>query len=209
MRWNPGLTAAILALSVGLAAHSPVGEAADGPQYQPSKSCKKCHFKQFKSWQKTSMAQAFESLRPGVKPEAKVAAGLDPNKDYTEDATCLPCHTTGYGAPGGFVSIEETPLLAGVGCDSCHGPSEAYLEIMTTDYKNHPIKEMTDLGMIYPPKAEQCVGCHNDESSFNASVDPKYAFDFAERVQDDEGAHVHAALKADHPDLGSLDVLFR
>ena len=84
-----------------------------------SKNCKKCHIKEYKSWEKTTMAQVFEQLKPGERAEAKTAAGLDPDKDYTTDATCLPCHVTGYGQETGFVDIDTTPNLAGVGCEMC------------------------------------------------------------------------------------------
>ena len=209
MRWTrllPAIAGGLVTLAV---VRSEPGLAADGPKYSPASSCKKCHFKQYKSWKDTSMALTFEKLKPGVAAEAKTKAGLDPNADYTHDAKCLPCHTTGYGKPGGFVSIEETPELAGIACDSCHGPSESYLEIMTIKYKSHPIKEMTDLGLIYPSTEAQCVACHNDESPFNASVDPAYAFDFATAVRDAAGTHEHKPLKGEHPDLAGLGTLFQ
>lgn len=182
---------------------------AEGATYNSADSCKKCHFKQYRSWEKTSMATAFEQLKPGVAAEAKTAAGLDPNTDYTTDETCLPCHTTGYGKPGGFVSIEETPGLAGVQCDSCHGASSGFLEIMTLENKNHAIKDMTAAGLEYPPTEATCVECHNDKSPFNASVDPKYAFDFEARMKDEAGVHEHTPLKYEHPDIGDLDLHFQ
>lgn len=209
MRWKP-YTALVIAGLFAFVLQSPeAGGDAGTPEYGPAKNCKKCHFKQYKSWDKSSMAQSFENLRPGINAEVKVAAGLDADADYTHDADCLACHTTGYGEPGGFVSIEETPELAGIGCDSCHGPSSAYLEIMTTEYKAHPIKEMTDRGLIYPPTAVQCATCHNDQSPFKASVDPQYAFDFEERMRDETGTHGHKPLKADHPDLAELGTMFQ
>jgi hypothetical protein len=67
------------------------------------------------------MAKSFDLLKPGVAAEAKTAHNLEPNKDYTADAECLSCHTTGYGQPGGFVSVAETPKLVGVQCEVCHG----------------------------------------------------------------------------------------
>ena len=111
-----------------------------GHEYIASKNCKKCHFKQYKSWQETAMAQAFESLEPGVKAEAKTAAGLDPQADYTQDASCVGCHVTGFGEAGGFTSVEETPELVGVGCESCHGAGgtytqEGYMTLKNKEYK--------------------------------------------------------------------------
>ena len=72
-----------------------------------TKNCKKCHIKQFKSWKETKMAKAFEILKPGERAEAKKKAGLDPAKDYTKEAECLACHTTGYGKPGGLCQFGE------------------------------------------------------------------------------------------------------
>ncbi|MDQ7053398.1 MAG: cytochrome c family protein [candidate division KSB1 bacterium] len=78
-----------------------------------TQKCKKCHLKQYKSWKKTKMASTFDVLKPGVRAEAKKKAGLDPDKDYTTDKECLPCHTTGYGKPGGFISIERRRTAPG------------------------------------------------------------------------------------------------
>ena len=36
----------------------------DEPKYEGTKSCQKCHFQEYASWQKTAMAQAFKSLKP-------------------------------------------------------------------------------------------------------------------------------------------------
>jgi hypothetical protein len=72
-------------------------------KYVGNKKCKSCHLDVHKSWAKTRMGTAFETLKPGHAKEAKTQFGFDAAKDYTSDAKCLPCHTTGYGKPGGYV----------------------------------------------------------------------------------------------------------
>lgn len=169
--------------------------AAGGAGYIGATKCKACHIKQYKSWAKTPMASAFESLKPGVKAEAKKNAGLDPDRDYTHDSGCLECHTTGYGRPGGFKSIEETPKLANVQCESCHGPGGNYREIMKTD-KEFKLADIKSVGFVMPSEDEQgCLTCHGERSPFNEKVDPKYRFGFKERL---ERVHEHFPLKYQH-----------
>ena len=109
-------------------------------EFVGSKNCRKCHIKEHRSWAETKMAQAFEILKPGERAEAKQAAGLDPQADYTKDAECVTCHVTGYGKPGGFVDIETTPDLAGVGCESCHGAGGTYVQDEYMSLKNKEYK---------------------------------------------------------------------
>lgn len=168
---------------------------AKGPKYIGVKKCKMCHIKQYKSWKKTGMAKAFEDLKPGVKAEAKKKAGLDPNKDYTNDPKCLKCHTTGYGKPGGFKSLAETPKLVGVQCESCHGPGGKYWKVMKKN-KKFTRAEAKAAGLIIPSEDEKgCLECHGGESPFNEKVDPKYKFDFKERLKK---THKHYPLKYKH-----------
>jgi hypothetical protein len=167
----------------------------DAAEYVGAKKCKMCHIKQYKAWQKTSMADSFENLKPGVKAEAKKKAGLDPDKDYTHDEGCLKCHTTGYGKPGGFVSIEETPKLAGVQCEGCHGPGSEYKNIMKKN-KEYKLDEVKAAGLIRPEEDEAgCLACHGGDSPFNEKVDAKYKFDFKEKL---EKTHEHFPLKKPH-----------
>ena len=138
-------------------------------EFVGAKKCKMCHIKQFRSWKTTRMASAFEVLKPAAAAEAKKANGLDPDKDFTSDEDCLGCHTTGYGKPGGFVSVEETPDLVGVGCESCHGPGSEYLKpgLMTNKNKEHTFESVRQAGLVYPPTQETCQSqCHNEKSPF-------------------------------------------
>ncbi len=163
--------------------------------YIGAKKCKPCHIKQFKAWEKTSMATSFNNLKPLVKEAEKQRIGLDPGKDYTEDADCLKCHTTGYGKPGGFIGADETPEMVNVQCEECHGPGSEFIKIMKKD-KKHKLADVKAAGLTIPSENEEgCMQCHGDESPFNATVDAKYGFDFKERL---EKTHTHYPLKYEH-----------
>ena len=142
------------------------------------------------------MAKAFDLLKPGARAEQKVAAGLDPNKDYTKDAECLPCHTVGYGQKGGFVDIEKTPNHAGVGCEMCHGPGGTYTQDQHMSLKNQEYKkeELVAVGLVGEITAETCTkSCHNNKSPF---VGEDYVFEF--EANKDKGTHEKFPLKYQH-----------
>ena len=167
----------------------------DAANYLGAKKCKACHMKQYKSWSKTSMATSFENLKPGIKTEEKKKAGIDPDKDYTTDENCLSCHTTGYGRPGGFKSLSETPKLINVQCESCHGPGADFRAIMKKD-KKFKLSDVKAAGLMIPSETENnCLECHGGESPFNEKVDPKYKFEIKDRL---EKTHEHFPLKYKH-----------
>jgi formate-dependent nitrite reductase cytochrome c552 subunit len=145
----------------------------DEPKYAGSKSCQKCHFKEYSSWQKTKMAQTFKSLSPNESAEAKKRDGLEVGKDYTKDVKCVSCHVTGYGKPGGYPAIVEgkewsaeekarATLLENVGCESCHGPGEQS-SALKKDNKEYKWADIAKLGAVHPDPAN-CAQCHNKES---------------------------------------------
>ena len=165
-----------------------------GREYVGAKKCKACHLKQYKSWEQTKMATSFENLKPGMKEEAKKKAGLDPGKDYTQDTNCVRCHTTGYGK-GGYVSMDKTPNLANVQCESCHGPGGDYRVIMKKN-KEFELADVRQAGLIIPSEDERgCLECHGSDSPFNEKIDPQYRFDFKERLKK---THKHFPLKYKH-----------
>jgi hypothetical protein len=166
----------------------------DAADYVGAKKCKACHMKQYKAWKKTKMATSFENLKAGVKVEEKKKAGIE-DKDYTKDPDCLRCHTTGYGKPGGFKSIEETPALANVQCESCHGPGADFRVIMKKN-KQFKLEEVKAAGLMVPSETENnCMECHGGESPFTEKVDPKYKFEIKERLKN---THTHFPLKYEH-----------
>jgi hypothetical protein len=162
-------------------------------EYVGTKNCRKCHIKQYKSWETTKMAQAFETLKPGVDVEIKETLGLDPQADYTTDESCVSCHVTGWGKPGGFTSDADTPELAGIGCEACHGPGGTYTQdgYMTLKNKEYKRADLIAVGLTHPVDESVCVQCHNE----NVPI-PDYTFDFASKKA--EGIHENYPLKYDH-----------
>jgi len=163
--------------------------------YVGSKKCKMCHIREWNSWSGTKMAKTFDLLKPGAAAEAKTKAGLDAGKDYTTDANCLACHTTGYGKPGGFTDIAATPDLAGVGCEMCHGAGGTYTQSEHMSLKNKEYKkaDVVAAGLVGEITQAQCTGCHNQNSPF---VGDDYVFDFAARKT--QGTHEKFPLKYQH-----------
>ena len=109
------------------------------PLYAGSKACLECHASVHSAESKTGHARALETLK---------------QVNQAGNPSCLPCHTVGYGLPTGFKSITDfrsTNLLAGVQCESCHGPAAS-----------HAANEMD---LTVRPRIEiasqVCGGCHN------------------------------------------------
>ncbi len=163
--------------------------------YVGNKKCRMCHPKEWQSWSGTKMGKAYEVLKPGADAEAKKKAGLDPSKDYTKNPTCLSCHTTGYGKPGGFVDSETTPDLAGVGCEMCHGPGGMYIQSQFMSLKNKEYKksDVVQAGLIGKIIKAQCIVCHNSKSPF---VGKDYVFDF--EANKTKGTHEKFPLQYKH-----------
>jgi hypothetical protein len=82
-------------------------------RYAGSASCAECHDGDDLIHRASKHRGAVEALR---------------ERAFEYDPYCLKCHTTGYGAPGGFTRVDQTPELGGVGCESCHGPSLQHVE---------------------------------------------------------------------------------
>jgi hypothetical protein len=118
-------------------------------EYMGTKQCAACHFDQFMEFRKTKHAKAFEIL---------------PEK-YREDASCLECHTTGFGEPTGYKD-SSTPDLAGTSCEACHGPGSKHGEIA----KQFANKTLTEEESVYVRSTihlmlpdNSCVACHKSK----------------------------------------------
>lgn len=189
----------LTAVRAVLAAVGPSDEASPY-SYVGSKKCKKCHIKQYKSWEKTRMGKAMDILRPGNNKGMKEKSQLDVGKDYTTDEKCLKCHTVGFGKPGGYAipdpqdkkAVRHAKKREGVGCECCHGPGSEYVKVFDEILKSkrkYKVKELYALGLRKIDEST-CKTCHNEESP---SVNPGDAFDYEKRK--DEGTHEHYPLK--------------
>jgi hypothetical protein len=177
---------------------------AEDASYVGADSCKKCHFKQFNGWKKTTMAKAFDALKPGNAVENKKKFNLDEKKDYSKDAKCVPCHVTGYGKAGGYPEIVEgktwtedetkrATSMENVQCEACHGPG-SLTNVYKKDNEQYAKAEILKRGMIEPDEAN-CKTCHNEKSPTIAK-DAK--FDYAASTKDPTKVHDHVPLKHKH-----------
>lgn len=196
------LVAGVVSITGGAGNYVQAGE--EEPGYIAAKGCKKCHFKQHKDWKKSNLAKSFNHLKAGESADAKKAGGMDPNKDYTKDPSCLKCHTTGYGTKTGYPAVvegkawteEETARAAkfeGVQCEACHGPGSLYSKYKKGN-KEFKRADIAKLGAHSPLKAEHCTKCHNAE---NPNMKEGEVFDFATQKKS-EAMHRHQKLKYDH-----------
>ena len=137
------------------------------PRYAGGQACTECHAKIHSTVIGTDHAQAFAALKQ---------IGQDTNPD------CLPCHTVGYGLPTGFVSESATPQLAGVQCESCHGPSARH---MASEF-NPRTRPLVDTAGNF------CGACHTT-NSVTASMPPQLAA-LHQPVHNDWSLSEHASL---------------
>ena len=119
----------------GFAVSLPPGTPA-GYRIAGSASCEKCHVAESHSWAATAHAHAFATIQ---------------TRGFHVDSYCQQCHTTGYGLPGGFDSRQRTPMRTDVGCENCHGPSQAHV---ADPHVRTPFVA-----------ADQCTRCHDHENS--------------------------------------------
>jgi len=175
---------AIIALSI----LSTLCHAEDKVEYLGVDYCKTCHMPHYDSWHETRMSKAFDLLKPGVRKDAKTAASLDPARDYSKEPRCLGCHTTGYGEPGGFVSMSSTPEMIGVQCEMCHGPGGRYSKMMYKKKGTYKREDFINAGLTLPSEQNNvCTRkCHNTNSPF---IKSGYKFDFTSRKA--IGTHRH------------------
>jgi len=108
--------------------------------------CKSCHEAQYKVWQESQHAIAFEDLEG-------VQKSFDPE--------CIQCHTVGFNVEGGFVDINITPHLMNVQCENCHGAGKDHVESAGQ-------KPVANKGWS---KEKMCSQCHVQKHSPSFNVE--------------------------------------
>lgn len=78
---------------------------AAGRTYFGTDVCRRCHQPEYEQWKSTPHAKALQTLRDAGKENS---------------SSCLECHTTGFGFPGGYDESNPYSTQHGVGCEECH-----------------------------------------------------------------------------------------
>lgn len=174
------------------------GSAEAAPKFVGVDGCK-CHRQEITDWERSKHAKAFELLEAGKKETKKKKAGLD-DKDYTKEARCIKCHTTGYRESGGFEDLASTPKMAGIGCEMCHGAGSEYRNLhkeKTTKFTRDEARAAGQrFGSVDPSVCGSCHG-HKD-NPFKPEVDESYKFDLQEALKDSRAFHKLYPLEGKH-----------
>ncbi len=104
----------------------------NGSGFAGSRACMPCHSEDYRIWQRTAHAKAMQTL-------------IDEKHD--KDPECVVCHVVGLEFEGGFQSVEKTPTLKDVGCESCHGPARLHVQ----DPEKHRLGKAG---------SQSCMSCH-------------------------------------------------
>jgi hypothetical protein len=133
------------------------------PAYDSAISCANCHGYDgvanvwaYDTWKNTGHAKAFDNLPAFAQT----------------NASCLPCHSVGFGYPNGY-KVNGNPILRGVQCENCHGPGGNHASNRSNPAK-YPAVELT---------SKLCGGCHTDvyhqwETSAHGKLNPELVLPF-------------------------------
>ena len=142
-------------------------------RYAGSKACQGCHTPIHEHWEHAA-GEPLVHVPSGL-PESIVSTAHGSRSEFERsilaqdqqwNPDCLRCHTTGYGQVGGFVSIEQTPELQGIGCESCHGPRAKHVawqrwQAGHRDTSSAPPEVPRGPEVRHPV----CAGCHDQANS--------------------------------------------
>ncbi|MDR2441216.1 MAG: hypothetical protein LBE12_17785 [Planctomycetaceae bacterium] len=126
-----------------------------------SKSCADCHELSFSVWKKSRHAAAWRSLAETSKPPRIF------------DPECIACHVVGWNPveflpyEHGFLGETETPELANVGCEACHGRGENHIkaEQGSDTALQEKYRKIIRLPLEANTAKKVCIQCHDGDNS--------------------------------------------
>jgi hypothetical protein len=114
-----------------------------------AEACRSCHGGEYESWAETRHAQAWGTLEKSGR---------------LQEASCVPCHATGYPDAEALPARIVPREAQGVGCEACHGPGEVHILFQRWRLYGESTGEvhqedLTDPIVLIPPQ-ETCTRCH-------------------------------------------------
>lgn len=79
--------------------------------------------------------------------------------ENNDNPKCIICHSTGYGVDSGYVSMAQTPRLANVQCEGCHGPGSKHLKVAQAKKTGGGFLAGEDSPAILK---KMCKSCHTE-----------------------------------------------
>jgi hypothetical protein len=164
------ISSAVLLAAALLVYTSPNASAAPNPEKVVGPNeCGECHRNEVQSWKHTHHYKTFRTM-PRTK-EAKQISKKMGIRRIRNDSDCLACHYTSKQKSG------RAKPIAGISCESCHGPAKNWLnahsnfggnnvkrENETPQHKNERLAKVDAAGMIRPGDiyklAANCYQCH-------------------------------------------------
>ena len=139
------LTHLQLRLLLGDAAPAALAASLPKGRFSGDGTCRACHEREYDDWLLTPHSIAWDSLQSGEK---------------WRDPSCVGCHVTGRGHPGGFADAESSAHLVNVQCEVCHGPGGGHPEGARVD--------LAAMGRI-------CASCHKGKFVLNFDLNEALA----------------------------------
>jgi hypothetical protein len=147
-----------------------------GRKFAGTNTCVDCHTQAAAVHGKTPHAHATETLEKIPVPPRMF------------DPECLSCHVTGWEPQkyfpfdSGYLSMKETPLMVGNGCENCHGPAARHAAVENGEIEVSPEEQIklqqalhleivenegNKPGQVYKDGSvvNMCMSCHDIDNS--------------------------------------------
>lgn len=143
-----------------------------GRTFLGSDACEDCHEEEYEIWEDTPHAEALDSLvHPGERSE--IPRHFDPE--------CISCHVIGWSPQSylpyesGYLSLDETPAMQNVGCESCHGPGSAHADAeVDEDATDDFLENLRDEMRLGEEAEKKCIECHDLDNSPDFHLEGAY-----------------------------------